>query len=70
MNMPQELLTTSAASGIDFHLVKDALFFTDTDKRKVFKRGFGASNSKLKDSGQPNIFCRNTETETKLSEKT
>jgi low density lipoprotein-related protein 2 len=28
---------TSAASGIDFHLVQNALFFTDTEKRKVFK---------------------------------
>ena len=46
---PQELLTTAAASGIDFHLVKDALFFTDTDKRKVFKRSLNAANAKLKD---------------------
>ena len=50
---PQELLTTSAASGIDFHRVKDALFFTDTEKRKVFRRSFSASNTKLKDYAPP-----------------
>ena len=43
----KELRTTAAASGIDFHFGKDVLFFTDTDKRKVFKTSFTASNSKV-----------------------
>ena len=36
-NNRQEVANATAASGLDYHLKKNLLFFTDTDKRKVYQ---------------------------------
>jgi low density lipoprotein-related protein 2 len=44
----EEMQNTSAASGLDFHIGRNLLIYTDTDKRKVFKIPLKEDNSSAK----------------------
>ncbi len=54
--MSRKIRETSAASGLDYHLAKNKLFYTDTDKRKVFKMPLDESTKgQSSSSAQPRL---------------
>ena len=45
----KEVGNASAASGLDYHLGQKRLFYTDTEKRKVFRTSLGGSGGSVLD---------------------
>jgi len=44
-NNAKQIMDTESASGLDYHLKKKALFYTDVEKRKVFRIGIDPAHS-------------------------
>ena len=45
----KEVGNASAASGLDYHLGQKRLFYTDTEKRKVFRTSLAGSGGSVLD---------------------